>query len=331
MTAKVIRWESVPAGWERFVVLIDKESTKRLRVEHAGRLHRLDPLLPPPVELLGETSRCIGVTDGQSRLVAVGAPSVVRPQPGSIELTWGTSVQHHLSAYVGAREPMAALDGLLGRWLDKVPAAEGDSSAVISWPSRDFPASSVFSRHGLLPLSCIAVRGGVTSPASAPETDATIRQATVDDLGDIVGLRLAEIRFAESFLATTERSFTRTRIREGVLEALQTAQPWVWVAERDSRVIGVAIVTPPEKAQWVAPMVSAPRPAYVDCVSVIAGRRGEGVGSALVAALQARLDQAGVVVSLLHHSLFNPLAAPFWARHGYRPLWMVWERRRVLG
>jgi GNAT superfamily N-acetyltransferase len=226
---------------------------------------------------------------------------------------------------------MAALDGLLGRWLDKIPAATGDSAAVISWPSRDYLATDVFSRHGLLPLSCIAVRGGVTPVASAPGTDATVRTATVSDLGDIVGLRLAEIRFAESFLATTERSFTRTRVREAVLDALQTAQPWVWVAERSGRIIGTAIVSPPEQAQWIAPMVGAPRPAYIDCVSVIAGQRGAGVGSALVAAVLERLDQAGVVVSLLHHSLLNPLSAPFWARHGYRPLWMVWERRRVLG
>jgi len=58
---------------------------------------------------------------------------------------------------------------------------------------------------------------------------------------------------------------------------------------------------------------------------IAAGRRGHGVGTALVRHAHAALDAAGVDVTLLHYSSLNPLSAPFWHRCGYRPLWTFWH------
>jgi GNAT superfamily N-acetyltransferase len=60
---------------------------------------------------------------------------------------------------------------------------------------------------------------------------------------------------------------------------------------------------------------------------VLPGRRGTGVGTALVEHLHRELDAIGVSVTLLHHAQLNPLSAPFWHRMGYRPLWTSWEVR----
>jgi len=38
-------------------------------------------------------------------------------------------------------------------------------------------------------------------------------------------------------------------------------------------------------------------------------------------------DAVGALATLLHYEQTNPLSAPFWARHGYRPLWTSWEAR----
>jgi GNAT superfamily N-acetyltransferase len=60
---------------------------------------------------------------------------------------------------------------------------------------------------------------------------------------------------------------------------------------------------------------------------VLPGRRGAGVGAALVARAHAEMAAAGVALALLHYEQANPLSTPFWARQGYRPLWTSWEAR----
>ncbi len=74
-------------------------------------------------------------------------------------------------------------------------------------------------------------------------------------------------------------------------------------------------------------MTSRSPAAYLQTMFIQPEDRGTGVGAALVRALHARLDAAGVAVTLLHHSQVNPLSGPFWNRMGYRPLWTSWEAR----
>jgi hypothetical protein len=50
-------------------------------------------------------------------------------------------------------------------------------------------------------------------------------------------------------------------------------------------------------------------------------------GAALVRHVHGVLDARGVLTTLLHYALMNPLSAPLWNRMGYRPLWTGWEVR----
>jgi predicted acetyltransferase len=77
----------------------------------------------------------------------------------------------------------------------------------------------------------------------------------------------------------------------------------------------------------MAAMTSARPVGYIDCLGVALGSRGSGVGTALLAQAHRALDEAGVAVTLLHHGLPNPLSTPTYGRHGYRPLWTIWETR----
>jgi GNAT superfamily N-acetyltransferase len=62
-------------------------------------------------------------------------------------------------------------------------------------------------------------------------------------------------------------------------------------------------------------------------IYVLPSQRGTGVGTALTAELHQEAQAAGIAVTLLHYAQVNPLSAPFWSQHGYRPLWTVWETR----
>ena len=65
--------------------------------------------------------------------------------------------------------------------------------------------------------------------------------------------------------------------------------------------------------------------AYLMLMFVHPDERGTGVGAALVAQFHREADAAGMAAILLHHAQLNPLSAPFWNRHGYRPLWTSWQ------
>jgi methyl-accepting chemotaxis protein len=60
---------------------------------------------------------------------------------------------------------------------------------------------------------------------------------------------------------------------------------------------------------------------------VATGERGGGIGTRLAALVHREIEAAGVVATLLHHALPNPLSTPFWSMQGYRPLWTAWEAR----
>jgi GNAT superfamily N-acetyltransferase len=60
---------------------------------------------------------------------------------------------------------------------------------------------------------------------------------------------------------------------------------------------------------------------------VAPGARAGGVGRALTARFHREAAASGVAVTLLHYEQSNPLSAPFWSQHGYRPLWTPWAAR----
>ena len=69
----------------------------------------------------------------------------------------------------------------------------------------------------------------------------------------------------------------------------------IWVAERDGRMIGLLEcgLTDASPGSWLAGLLPVGRWGYVNCASVLPGRRGQGVGHALVAAALPGLQPPG--------------------------------------
>jgi GNAT superfamily N-acetyltransferase len=147
------------------------------------------------------------------------------------------------------------------------------------------------------------------------------------DLEVAIGLQWELARWNRQFGGREPRPSTEANSRRILRGRLAATSSWTWVAEVAGAVTGLVVVTPPERADWVAASVASGPVAYVGCLVVGAGYRGDGVGAALVATAHAALDAAGVGVTLLHYYAMNPLSVPFWHRCGYRPLWTEWSRR----
>jgi len=143
----------------------------------------------------------------------------------------------------------------------------------------------------------------------------------------VVALGLETIRFDALFGGVAERPQTPQALRREAAGALAQARPWVWLAERDGTVTGMAWAEPPAMAGWIAPLTSRAPVAYILLAGVAADQRGQGAGAALAARAHQEIAAAGVAVTLLHYALPNPLSVPFWSAQGYRPLWTVWEAR----
>lgn len=294
---------------------------------HERRIAELDPLLPGTQPLPEpRPGDALLATDG-----AVGIARLDRPDPDSLDATWGAAEQHRLLARVGGPEPVAAMGQLLARWQRQVAGQAGvtgpDTEAILTWPSRDAPMTTLFLAHGLAPLTVVAARPpGRPSPETA--SDVVVRPAVPADLEPAAQLWLELVAWDAQFGPTSNvRPATPRVLRQELHQALERDQPWTWVAERDRELVGLLMIDPPERAGWIAEMVATSPVGYLGCLVVAAGRRGRGAGAALVRTGHRALDAAGAAVTLLHYAGANPLSAPFWHRCGYRPLWTSWRAR----
>ncbi|ASU83513.1 N-acetyltransferase [Nocardiopsis gilva YIM 90087] len=301
----------------------------------AQRWHKVDPLLPVPAHPRASTYPLLTVSDGAGRPVAAGTMRYSWYQPGEPGRTWGVPDQHWLTPIVGGPDPGAALDSLLTHWRDQLealPTGTGsESAAVLTWPSRDVCGVLPLQRHGLQPYGVLAVRGfrrGV--PPSLPPRDVTIRLAGSGDVAQVVGLLMEEHRYEEAFGGVFIQAETAEQTRRVVARALSRSPSWIWLAERGGRPVGLVWASPPERAHWAAPLVSASPTAHIGYGVVAEEERGQGIGTALVSQVHQALDSYGIAVTLLNYAMMNPLSGPFWNRMGYRPLWTTWEIRPAL-
>src|SRR4029077_17413146 len=151
------------------------------------------------------------ITGATGELVAIGSCTHWQGPPDSLDLTWGAARRFELTAYCAGENVTEALDTLLARWRAHLagvpPAAERDTAAVVTWPSRDVAGVAALLRHGLAPLATIAVRrsgaAAATVTAIAP-SGVTIRRAEPADLQSIVRLGLEVIRFDAQFGGVNE-------------------------------------------------------------------------------------------------------------------------------
>jgi GNAT superfamily N-acetyltransferase len=303
------------------------------RAAVARRWQAIDPLLPDPSEPAATCGADLTVTSADGEVVAAGSCRHVHVTPGSLELAWSAASQFLLTPWVAGPDVGEALGELLARWRRHVSsqqdAADADSAAMIRWPSRDIDGVRALLEHGLRPLTVIAARpaGRQIAAAGGKPDGSRIRAAGPADLDGVAGLFMDMMQYDAHFGAVHVRPDTARGLRESAARTLASADPWVWLAERDGVAVGAVQAEPPKAASWIAGAVRQHPVAYLGQMSVLPGRRGAGVGTALVEHLHREVDAIGAAVTLLHHAQLNPLSAPFWSRMGYRPLWTSWEAR----
>ena len=101
---------------------------------------------------------------------------------------------------------------------------------------------------------------------------------------------------------------------------LEEPQTFVLLAEREGEAVGYAFVTVgPGHATWA----SGARMAELQTLSVAPGSRGEGVGSALIDAVEERLEAAGIEEMQVITALSNEDARRFYERRGLVPCFQV--------
>ncbi len=294
--------------------------------EHDQRLRSLDSLLPESKPL------SVPIT-GEVALSVPSAAGIYRRQRldlDSLAADERAADVHLLDARVAGPDPVAAMAALLDRWEEHIAAgefaADGDSEALIRWPSRDTSLTPTFRSHQLAPTEIRAVRPAGRPTPPAPD-GVTVRAFRSADLDVAIGLALELAHWNTQFGGRPPRPSTEAHYQRIFGGRLTWPTPWVWVAEAAGAITGVIVTNPPERAEFATPWVAAGPVAYVGAMVVGGGHRGDGVGAALVNRAHAALDAAGVAVTLLDYYAMNPVSGPFWHRCGYRPLSTEWTRR----
>ncbi|GAA0523153.1 GNAT family N-acetyltransferase [Saccharopolyspora thermophila] len=292
-----------------------------------ARFATVDPQLPATYPV-PEGEPIVAHTRDGSPVAGIVARTV--NPPGSMPTLWQTEVVLELFPLVGAhpREGMDALLHAWRTWLAERGAPERDSSCVVTWPSRDVPATRALLDHGFVPLSCLAVRRPtIETRLTKLSGTVKVRRAGPADLDAVVELTLTELEYAALVGASVYRPDAPRLKRTAAHMRLHSSDP-VWLAERDGTPVAVA------ECGWVdtggSPGSHRLHPgmwAYVNCLSVHEQVRGTGVGRQLMTWVHDEFARAGVLGSFLHYNPPNPLSSVFWPRQGYRPLWTTWEVR----
>jgi len=301
------------------------------------RWQAIDPLLPDPAALPAGCGAPLVVNGDNGRMAGLGVCVHHHIPAESLNQTWGAADRFTLVPRLAGQDVAAAADLLIAQWRDHLagtgPTRGPDTSASVVWPSLDITGINALLRHGLQPLTVIAAR---TRPAAPVPPDrargsygVTIRAAGPGDEDLVTDLELRLIRYDMHFGGPVWRPATARLVRDEIRASLSRPATWTWLAERAGRTVGLLVAQPPQDSGWIAGMTSGSPAAYLQTMFIDAQERGTGIGAAMVRMLHARLDAAGVAVTLLHHSQVNPLSAPFWYRMGYRPLWTSWEARPV--
>ena len=307
--------------------------------EAVGRRWRdLDPLLPVPRDLPDGCMAPFVVAGANGRPAGLGVCRHRQIPDDALEQVWGAATRLELTPRLPEPDTFAALDALLEQWRDHLttqPEATGasavsgaDSAAMITWPSRDVSGINALLKHGMQAITVLAVRPAWRPAASGRiPPGVVIRHARPADLDAVTELEMGVIRFDAHFGTAIMRTATEALVRRDTRKTLTERPDWVWVAERDSRIVGLVDVQPPEESAWIAFMTRPDPAVYLQTMFVRPDERGGGLGAALVKHAQDELDARGVSATLLHHAQLNPLSAPFWNRMGYRPLWTSWVAR----
>jgi GNAT superfamily N-acetyltransferase len=298
--------------------------------EAVGRRWRsIDPLLPEPGDLPRHgcgTPLAAKAKDGSLAGLAVCRHQHVAAD--SLSQTWEAATKFTLTMRLREADTRAAADDLLTHWHDHLKdlSREDDTSAVVTWPSRDITGVKALQKHGLQPLTVIAIRRASKRPTTkhAESPDLQIRHAEPKDLDAVTELELGVIHYDAHFGAAFPRPATPQLVHEATRKNLEQRPDWTWLATKSGRPVGLAVVEPPEAATWIAGLTRPGRIAYLPSMFLSPDERGTGTGAKLITHVHHALDERGIDLTLLHYAQLNPLSGPFWHRMGYRPLWSTW-------
>ena len=299
----------------------------------AQRWQSLDPLLPRPSDLPEGCMPPLLVTGDNSRPSGLGVCRHQYVAADTLAQTWGAATKLVLSMRLRGPDVAAAADDLITQWrthlVGQQQAYADDTAAVVNWPSRDVTGVPAILRHGLQPLTVIAVRPKArpANVGTAQPEGLVIRPAGPDDLDAVAELELGVVRYDAHFGGSIPRPATEALVRAETQAALAKRPGWTWLAEQDGQPVALTVVEPPAAATWIAGMTRTGATAYLQTMFVRPDERSGGIGAALVRHVHGELDARGIDLTLLHYSQLNPLSAPFWHRMGYRPLWSTWEAR----
>ncbi|MFL6140947.1 MAG: GNAT family N-acetyltransferase [Labedaea sp.] len=304
-----------------------RRASELLLQAQSARFAGLDPLLPPATKPPDGDVLTAALPDGE-RVAGVVVRTAL--EPGSVGTLWSALDVWELHPLLGMAGG-TGMDALLRQWQRVMARGStgADSAGVVTWPTRDAEASRALLDHGLVPLSAIAVRTAAAIPARRPGGVRTgIRRAAPPDSDIVVRLELAELEYSALVGGAIMRPEAAALKRSSVSRHLTQGDP-VWLAERDGVAVGMTQcwLTDAEPGSWPAIRLPAGRWGYVNCLSVVPGERGTGVGGELMAVAHAELHRLGAVSTFLYYHVPNPLSSVFWARQGYRPLWTTWEVR----
>lgn len=303
--------------------------TDALLAAQEERFARLDRVLPPapspePGELISAA-----LPDG-SRVAGVVAHTKV--EPGMPPWLWSAADTYELQPLIGhtGAAGMHAVLRAFRQWLDRVGDRGWDTASTVLWPSRDVDCTRVFLDHGLQPLTVTAVRP--PTAVRAPALTVNVRPAMPSDEDAVVELAMAEVRYSAMVGAAIARPEAEPMRRASIAGRLGVNDD-IWVAERDGLVVGLAETgvianSPVTKTSRQLPIGLW---GYVNCLSVLPGARGAGIGQQLMAVVHNHFAGHRTVGNFLHYNPPNPLSSVFWPRQGYRPLWTQWEVRPAGG
>ncbi|MFJ9786269.1 GNAT family N-acetyltransferase [Amycolatopsis sp. NPDC101161] len=294
-----------------------------LLAAHRARFAAVDALLPPAAPP-AEGRRLDAATADGTRVA--GVLQRHRLDHADVPMLWSAADTWQLFPYFGDTGTEGV--SLLLRRLRDVVAEEAvgdDSSCVVVWPSRDAEAIRAFLDHGLVPLGALGVR---TAPPPEVPPSVAVRRAGPDDFPAALELAAATFDYT-GLVAAARRANTADLLAPALRDALAEDEPPVWLVEADGEIQAVA------HCAWVdatdgneaGELLAAGRWGYVNNVVTAPGRRGGGLGRALMARVHQELHRGGATRSYLYYNPTNPLSSVFWHRQGYRPLWTTWEVR----
>jgi GNAT superfamily N-acetyltransferase len=155
--------------------------------------------------------------------------------------------------------------------------------------------------------------------------DLVVRRAHLDDLDQIVEMRMALLReYHEHPLYTDLRDDAPNRARELYYTQLLASDETIFIAERAGRAIGLLrCVDAPG-----SPLLLPDRYCYISSVYVVPEERRRGVLRALFGAAERWCADRGLGEMRLHNSAAATTAAAVWRAFGFEVVEEV--RRRVV-